>query len=83
MKYETYVEYRDKKGLIDHNIARELGIPKSTFSGWKHGAYTPKTDKLIKIAKMLDIPSKCILEPDVTKEQRRKEHEKDKDKDSG
>ena len=74
LKYETYVDYRDKNGMLDHHIAKKCGIPKSTFSGWKNGLYTPKADKLLKIADVLGIPNKLVLEPDTSKDERRKNH---------
>lgn len=71
MKYETYVEYRDRKGMVDHKIAKECGIPKSTFSAWKRGLYTPKLDKQVRIAELLGIPTSEVLVID-DKEMRRK-----------
>ena len=70
LKYETYVDYRDRKSTTDHKIAKMCQIPKSTFSAWKNGIYTPKAEKLLKIAEVLKIPQRFILEPDVTKEER-------------
>ena len=83
MKYETYVEYRDRKGMKDHHISQKCKIPKSTFSGWKHGEYTPKAEKLVKIAKVLNIPNRLVLEPDETKDERLKRYEEDHPSDSG
>ena len=48
--YENYARLRDERGLSDYAIAKELGIGRSTFSEWKKGDYTPKIDKLRKIA---------------------------------
>lgn len=48
--YENYAKLRDERGLSDYAIAKELGIGRSTFSEWKKGDYTPKIDKLRKIA---------------------------------
>lgn len=48
--YEIYERLRDERGLSDYAIAKELGIGRSTFSEWKKGDYTPKYDKLKKIA---------------------------------
>lgn len=53
--YERYATLRDKKGLKDSDVARETGITKSTFSDWKAGKYTPKNDKLLKIASFLGV----------------------------
>lgn len=75
MKYETYVEYRDKAGHTDHTISVKTLIPKSTFSEWKRGKYTPKSEKLMKIAKVLKIPNSKVLEPDVTKDERRQQYD--------
>lgn len=51
--YAKYAELRDKKQLTDYRVAIDTGIPQSTLSDWKNGKYTPKIDKLIKIAKYL------------------------------
>ena len=48
--YEKYAEFRNLKGLKDSDICRMTGIPQSTFSEWKNGKYTPKYDKMSKIA---------------------------------
>ncbi len=48
--YSVYAELRDKKGVKDIEIARELGFPASTFSDWKKGKSTPKFEKLKKIS---------------------------------
>lgn len=77
MKYETYVDYRDAKSMKDHQISKMCGIPKSTFSAWKHGLYTPKADKLLKVAKVLGIPRRLVLEPDSTKDGRRSKYNND------
>lgn len=72
MKYETYVEYRDKLGETDHTISVNTRIPKSTFSEWKRGKYTPKLEKQKLIAEKLNIPDSLLLEPDETRDERRK-----------
>lgn len=48
--YENYAKLRDERGLSDYAVAKDLGIGRSTFSEWKRGDYTPKFDKLKKIA---------------------------------
>ena len=75
MKYETYVEYRDKLGETDHTISVKTRIPKSTFSEWKRGKYTPKTEKMLKIATQLKIPKSKVLEPDDTRDERRQQYD--------
>ena len=53
--YENYVTMRDLKGLKDADVARETGLPKSTFSDWKSGRSKPKYEKMCKIASCLGV----------------------------
>ena len=48
--YSVYERLRDERKLTDYAVAKALGIGRSTFSEWKRGDYTPKYDKLKKIA---------------------------------
>lgn len=50
MYYENYKKLRDKKGVLDATVARATGIDKATFCHWAKNLYTPKDNKLIKIA---------------------------------
>ena len=49
MTYEEYAALRDAKGLKDVDVSKLTGIIPATFSSWKHGKYTPKHDKIMKI----------------------------------
>lgn len=60
--YKKYAEFRDKKGLTDAAVAKASGIIPSTFSDWKTGRSKPKTEKLIKIAAVLDVPLEAFFE---------------------
>lgn len=53
--YRNYSEIRDKLGYTDYKIAKETGIGTATLSNWKNGKYTPKQDKLQKIADFLNV----------------------------
>lgn len=48
--YDRYCRLRNEKGVKDATVARETGIPRSTFTDWKNGRSQPKNDKLQKIA---------------------------------
>lgn len=48
--YEIFADLLTKKGVKATNLAKELGIPPSTFSDWKSGKCKPKYEKLEKIA---------------------------------
>ena len=54
-KYERYVELRNQKGVSDYRVAKDTGIPKSTFSDWKSGRSKPKIAKLKILAGYFDV----------------------------
>ena len=60
--YERYVEIRDRKGMTDAAVAQASGITPSTFSDWKSGRSKPKTEKLMKIAAVLEVPLEAFFE---------------------
>ena len=60
--YERYCELRDAHGYTDYRVSAETGIPKSTFSEWKSGRSTPKTEKLYLIAKLFHVQIEYFLE---------------------
>lgn len=53
--YDRYKVIRDSRNVKDSQVAKETGITKSTFSEWKSGKYTPKQDKLQKIANYFNV----------------------------
>ena len=59
--YEVYARLRDEKGVTDYQVAKEIGIPRSTFSGWKNGVYKPKRDKLQKISDYFGVSVEYML----------------------
>lgn len=61
LTYERYAEYRDALDLTDYKISHLCGIAQSTLSEWKRGKYTPKIDKMVKIAECLGIPIEEVL----------------------
>lgn len=65
MKIKALME---KKGITAYRLAADLGFPQSTVSEWLSGAYVPKADKLLKIAKYLDVPVEELIR-DETKEE--------------
>ena len=48
--FERFMRLLKEKGKRFSDISKETGIPYSTFTDWKAGRYTPKADKLQKIA---------------------------------
>lgn len=61
LTYERYSELRDAKSLTDYKMSLLTGIPKSTFSAWRHGNGAPKIETLCKIAKVLELPPRELV----------------------
>lgn len=53
--YEIFEELLKKHGVTAYRVAKETGITTATFTSWKQGKYTPKQDKLQKIADYFDV----------------------------
>lgn len=60
--YKVYERERERIGYKDYSVAKETGLRPSTLCDWKHGRCTPGTEKLIKIAALLDIPVTAFYE---------------------
>ena len=61
ISYENYAKFRNSQGMRDSDVAKKAGIPQSTFSDWKKGKSTPKTDKIKKIADALNTTPSFIM----------------------
>lgn len=48
--YEIFRKLLEEKGVTVYRVAKETGVSSATFTEWKNGNYTPKQDKLQKIA---------------------------------
>lgn len=59
--YERYCEIRNKLSYKDSDVAKGASITKSTFSDWKAGRYTPKQEKMQKIADFLGVTVDYIM----------------------
>ena len=59
--YERYCELRDQHKYKDSDVAKATNITKSTFSDWKNGKSKPNADKLLKIAKCLDVSVEYLM----------------------
>lgn len=59
--YARYSVLRNAAGVTDSEVARKAAIRRATLSEWKAGLYTPKVDKLLRIADVLDVPLERLL----------------------
>lgn len=55
--YERFAELLRRSGKKVADVARATGIRPTTFADWKAGRYTPKGDKLAKIADYFGVTS--------------------------
>lgn len=60
--YDTFSQLCEKKEVKPNAVSVATGIDRSTFTRWKNGEYTPKIDKLCKIANYFDVPVTVFIE---------------------
>lgn len=48
--YEIFEQLLSERGVTPYRVAKETGITTATLTSWKQGKYTPKPEKLQKIA---------------------------------
>lgn len=60
--YEKFAKLLKKTNKTAYQISKETGISTSTFSNWKAGRYTPKVDKLQKIADYFGVSIEYFLD---------------------
>ena len=48
--YEIFTQLCKQHGVTPYKVSKETGVSQPTLSEWKKGTYTPKQDKLQKIA---------------------------------
>lgn len=59
--YEIFEKLLQEKGLKAADITRATGIKSPVFSEWKKGKSKPNTEKMIKIAKFLDVSVEYLM----------------------
>jgi len=59
--FEIFEELCRKTGKKPSAVARDCGIDPSTISHWKKGLYTPKQDKLKKIADYFGVSLQFLM----------------------
>ena len=60
--YKKYLELKEKTGVTDYEVAKKTDVSTSTHTNWKYGRYTPKTDKVKKLADYFGVPLETLLE---------------------
>lgn len=59
--WEVFERLCEEKGVTPYRVGEETGIKGSTFYGWKTGKYTPKQEKLQKIADYLGVSLEYLM----------------------
>ena len=57
-----YITIWEEKGYTKEMIAKELGVPITTFAGWYRGEYYPRIDKIEKMAAFFGTTKSCLVE---------------------
>lgn len=60
--YKNFEKLLEINNVTAYTASKETGIATSTLSSWKNGNYTPKLDKLQKLADYFGVPITYFLE---------------------
>ena len=53
--YEKFKKLCAEKGVTPYVVSKHTGIAQATLTEWKQGKYTPKIDKIMKIAQFFNV----------------------------
>lgn len=59
--YDIFEKLCAEKGVTPYRVCKETGLTTSTISNWKAGRYTPKADKLQKIADFFGVSIEFLM----------------------
>ena len=54
--YKKFQKLLEERGVTAYRVAKETGLTTSSLTEWKNGHYTPKADKMLKIAEYFGVP---------------------------
>lgn len=63
--YKNFEDLLRDKNITAYQVSKETGVATATLSEWKKGTYTPKVDKLLKIANYLEVPLEELIKEEV------------------
>lgn len=66
--YDIFEKLCGEKGITPYRVCKETGLTTSTISNWKAGRYTPKADKLQKIADFFGVSVEYLMTGEEKKE---------------
>lgn len=59
--YEIFEKLLAEKGVTAYRVSKETGVTTATLTSWKQGKYTPKPEKLQKIADYFDVSLEYLM----------------------
>ena len=65
MGYEAFEKLCKERGVTPYRVAKETGVTTATLSSWKTGKYTPKSEKLQKLADYFGVNVDAFSDRDV------------------
>ena len=63
MSYQSFYELCMRNGVTPNKVSNATGVATATLSNWKKGIYTPKMDKMVKLAQYFNVPVEYIATP--------------------
>lgn len=66
--YEIFEHLLKERGITAYKVAQDTGITTATLSSWKKGRYTPKREKLQKLADYLNVSLEYLMTGQVDEE---------------
>ena len=60
--YNKYNELLQQKGVTTAEVCRETNIDPATMTHWKNNFYTPKADKLVRLAHYFGVPISYFID---------------------
>lgn len=59
--YEIFEKLLKEHGVTAYRVAKETGVTTATLTSWKQGKYTPKPEKMQKIADYFGVPLTYLM----------------------
>lgn len=59
--YDIFEKLLFERGITAYRVAKDTGITTATLTSWKQGKYTPKPEKLQKIADYFNVSLKYLM----------------------
>lgn len=59
--YEIFEKLLKERNITAYRVAKETGVTTATLTSWKQGKYTPKPEKLQKIADYLEVSLEYLM----------------------